>query len=386
MSRVASALARVCSPLTRMARGAGSGQRHGPIGLELGHGCLHMVQLQPEGEALRVRAAASLPYPVPREELIADPQALAAFIRRLLARHPFVGREVVTCMPPEYLKLTLLNYKLQADLSESEAIMRQAMDRVEGSPEQWMLDYVPVSTRSEIDGERGALLALVRRSDVFSYLEAFEKARLDVTALEIGPVAIHRLVAYMHSGDAFETALIINFGRDKSFLTVISGRRLLLDREVEFGEEKIIASVADTLEMSRASVRELVYHYGLSTRKISGADDQETVTPGEIARTVTEIAKPMLLELAEEVTKVLMYTASQTRGGSVNLVYLLGSIARWPGAEALINGMLSLPVQVLDPLRAFDDGERQSALPKRERTTGLAIATGCALRGQVEHV
>ncbi|NIR31002.1 MAG: pilus assembly protein PilM [Gammaproteobacteria bacterium] len=384
MSGVSQAVRRVYGPLARLTlRRNVNRQRYGPIGLELGHERLHMLQLESNHDRMRVRAAASLPYRTAREELISDPRSFSALVKSALARHPFAGRDVVTCMPPEQLKLSLLNYKAQAGFGESEAIMRQAMDRVEGPVDEWLMDYVPVSTRSEVDGERGALLALVRRADVFSYLNLLERAGLNVSALEIGPVAIRRLVAYMHSRETFDTVLVINFGREKTYLTVISGRRLILDREVNFGEGTITTSVADTLELSPASVRDLVYQYGLSVGGASDGDE-DVVTPTEIARTMTEIVKPMLLELAEEVTKVLMYTASQTRGGSVDHVYLLGSIARWPGIETLINGMLSLPVRILNPVSAFDRDDEEE-LPRSEPVTGFAIAAGCALRGSLEN-
>lgn len=385
MSTAAQALGRVYGPFVRLAaRGNAARHRCGPIGLELGHERLHMLQLESSDERLRVRAAASLHYRTARDEVTSNPRAFSALVKEALARHPFAGRDVVTCMPPEQLKLSLLNYKPQSNLGESEAIMRQAMDRVEGPVDEWLMDYVPVSTRSEIDGERGALLALVRRADVLAYLHLMESAGLNVSALEIGPVAIHRLVAYMHSRETFDTVLVINFGREKTYLTVISGRRLILDREVNFGEAIITTSIGDTLELSPASVRDLVYQYGLSSERASDGDE-DVVTPTEIARTMTEIVKPMLLELAEEVTKVLMYTASQTRGGSVDTVYLLGSIARWPGVEALINGMLSLPVRILNPLAAFGPAGEHTELPESEPVTGFAIAAGCALRGRAEN-
>jgi type IV pilus assembly protein PilM len=344
-----------------------------------------MLQLRSDDGGQHLCAAAALPYRGDREEVISDPRALRALVREALAEYPFVGREVVTCMPPERLKLTLLNYKLQADLSEPETIMRQARERLEGPPEQWMMDYVPVSTRGEANGERAALLALVRREEVLSHLALLDRVGVSVRALEVGPVAIRRLIAYMHSGETYDTVLVINFGRERTFLTVISGRRLILDREVAFGEEMIISHVATTLDLAHTSARDLIYQYGLSAAVEPGAQGSDVVTPTEISRTMTEIIKPIFLELSEEVTKVLMYTASQMRGGSVDLVYLLGSIARWPGAEGLINGMLALPARALNPLAAFRHRDVQVSADNRESGAGFAIAAGCALRGQLEN-
>jgi type IV pilus assembly protein PilM len=78
-------------------------------------------------------------------------------------------------------------------------------------------------------------------------------------ALDIGPAAIARLLAAMQER-LRQSVLLINFGASKSYLTVIWGRRLMLDREIDFGEMQLVdrwrARSGWTAEVALALLRE----------------------------------------------------------------------------------------------------------------------------------
>jgi Tfp pilus assembly PilM family ATPase len=284
------------------------------------------------------------------------------------------------------LRLTPVTYKLSAADGEPEAIMKLAMDRVEGNLNQWIVDYLPVRGQDTADGERAALLALAPRDRVLEHLEILRHAGLQTEALEIGPVAIRRVVTAMNSGDIERTVLVINFARQNSYLTVVSGRRLILDREVDCSENKISEELGESLDMTPDSALGLLYRYGVSSAPIGSINGENSADSAEIARAVADIVKPAFLGLAQEVRKVLAYTASQMRGASIDQIYLLGAIGRWPGADALLGTILSLDVHVLNPFGAFVTRTDAAVLEELEPVAGMVIATGCALRTASSHV
>ena len=358
--------------------------RRGPIGLELSHEKLHMLQMESGGDGVRIRAACSTSYPVDRDSLLGSRPQLRAFIAKELANRPFSGRQVVTCMPAADVKLALIHYQAPDGGDEAPVILQRVLERVGGAPEDWVVDYVPVSTRDSGQGDKAALTACARHEEVVDYLELLRSAKLDVQALEIGPLSIQRLVTSISNTGTEENVLTLNFGSQKTFLTVFTGRRLALEREVFFGESEVIKKVARSLDMSETEARELLYRYGVSPAWTQSAQgDAEAASP-DIAETIGAIVKPRFLELAEEIEKVVIYTASQMRGAAVDCVYLLGSVARWPGAEALLNDLLSLPVEVLNPFSAFMPRTEKTPVKDLDPIAGIAIATGCALRGLEE--
>jgi Tfp pilus assembly PilM family ATPase len=101
----------------------------------------------------------------------------------------------------------------------------------------------------------------------------------------------------------------------------------------------------------------------------------------EILSSVAEILHPVFLEFIDNVNKTLIYTASMLHGKSVQQIYLLGSVARYPGADAFLEQMLSLPVSVMDPFSLFEASNSDGKPLSPDITAGDALATGLALRG-----
>ena len=354
----------------RFVRFAQQGQP-GPIGVELAREQLHLVQLEKGADgAIGVRARASEPYPVPREEVLASPQGLRAVLRRALRTDRFVGRRAVSALPSGEVRILSLAYR-PGSLEEGAAILDALKDRVEGALSDYVVDYLPVRGRKG-DEERLAVVAISPRGFVIGFLEAMRKAGLDVEALEIGPSAIKRLVVTMTASADPESVLVVNFGLNNSYLTMVSGRRLLFDQEVAFGEDGLIQQLAATLDISTGLARELVLRHGLTSHG---------PTDAEISQTVREILKPRFQTLTAEVNRALIFAASQTHGEPVGRVYLLGAMARWQGVDDLLNELLDIPVATIpDPLRPFRRGEGTGS-PSPE----IAVATGLALRGMVSH-
>jgi Tfp pilus assembly PilM family ATPase len=97
---------------------------------------------------------------------------------------------------------------------------------------------------------------------------------------------------------------------------------------------------------------------------------------------MSEILKPCFLTLVEEIKRVCLYAAAETRGGAVAKVYLLGSIARWPGSDCLLSTMTGVEVnKIPDPLSSFAPDADGQACTGQILGPELAVATGLALRG-----
>lgn len=266
-----------------------------------------------------------------------------------------------------------VNYKSgNSAAADGAAVLNVMKNRLDGDLGDYVLDFLPVSSVSKND-ERLAMVAVSEKPVIVNFLELLRKAGLDVTALEIGPVAISRLVGKMSQQCGNDNVLVINSGRRASYLTLISGTDLLFDQEVSFGENGLIQQAAEALDMPENMIRDHLQRSGVAS-VASGQSD--------LGDTMTEILKPRFLKLVDEIKRVCMYAAAETRGGAVSQVYLLGSVARWPGSESLLASLTGLDVaKVPDPLALFpapgNDGEPQteSAAPE------IAVATGASLRG-----
>jgi Tfp pilus assembly PilM family ATPase len=97
---------------------------------------------------------------------------------------------------------------------------------------------------------------------------------------------------------------------------------------------------------------------------------------------MAQILKPQFLTLVDEIKRVCLYAASETRGGAVTKVYLLGSIARWPGSENLLASLSGVDVaKIPDPLALFPSDDNGDTGGKGLAAPEIVVATGAALRG-----
>lgn len=353
----------------------------GPIGIDLALEELHAVQLHATcASAPTLRARASIPFGCPRSEILRNPLRFRSLVKKALGNSDFSGRKAVIALPSGMFRTMSINYRSTSKNGDDSAAVLDVMrDRLEGDLSDFVLDYLPVKNRSKGE-ECLALVAVSERQSVVDFLELARKARLDVQALEIGPVAISRLVGALSLQTGSQNSLVINSGRRASYLTLMSGTDLLFDQEVAFGENALITRVASSLDMSEKMARDLVLRTGVKSNAHTGKV-QSTIEESGLVATMSEILKPQFMQIVEEIKRVCLYAAAETRGGAVRQVYLLGSIARWPGSDDLLSSLTGTKVdKIPDPLAllsSIDDKPVDGDVSAPE----LAVATGAALRG-----
>ncbi|MEN8177442.1 MAG: pilus assembly protein PilM [Pseudomonadota bacterium] len=358
-------------------------ERLGPIGLDFGMDSINLCQLKTQaGNRYSVVAKASIAYSGSRKELLSSPKILKKQLSQALKKNAFTGRKVVAVMPADELKITPVTYRSNTQ-SVDEEILKMLGARLDGELGDYLIDYLPVRSNPG-DEEHLVLAAIAQRDDVMSYLEALHRSGLVVDALDIGPAALRRLICSLYNGKDAETILVINAGISKSYLTIISGRRLLFDQPVSFGEQMLVENLSSALELPVDVCRDLMLHHGFE--KTATAQEMLSSIDGEdISQTLLEIIKPSFIKLVEEIKRVLIFTASETHGSPVSRICLLGSIARWSGADSLLHDLINIPLSTSQPgfSEIFEDQTSEGGW--MERIPELAIATGLALRGISGH-
>jgi len=338
-----------------------------PIGADFAAHRLNLVQASPREGRWTLQAAVSVAYPAPRAELLARPAELARFVAAALAAAPFHGRRVVSALPPGDVRILPMTVAVAQGQSEAQAVAKAAAEQLGSEGGDAVLDYYHIRGADGDTGGRQVLVASARKARVMAYLAALEAARLEPVALDIGPAAIARLLAAIHGSDIGQSVLLLNFGSARSYVTVIWGRRLMLDREIDFGEEQLAATLAAALDLPHDTAVRLLREHG-----IGGAGTAQT----ELGRTMREVLHPACLALAEELAHTQVYVASRTRGSTIGRVYLNGSLARYPDIQSRIGELIDVPVHLLDPYEAFGADGRGDDGVGRE----IALAAGLAIR------
>jgi len=354
-------------------------RRVGPIGLDCALDRLHMVQLESANGVISVHAKASLAYPAPLDVMQSTPKKMRALIQQALSSDRFQGRHVVTRLPSADARIMPVTYHAADEQTGEAALLKVISERIDGDLSDLVIDYLPIRSDSKSE-EFLAIVAVAERRTVIDYLEMLRKSGLAVDRLEIGPTAIRRLVSAMVGAGRQEYVLALNCGRASSYLSVISGSRLIFDQEIRFGEVRMLDDISRALEISQDAAQALVASCSFApvSMSIRHARSDFDIDASE---TLQQIVKPAMLYLAEEINRTLIYTASQTRGEPVSRIYLLGSLARWQGMDHLLGTLVKLPVDIIpNPLKPFDRGNGNS-VGNDESMPEIAVATGLALSG-----
>ncbi len=352
------------------------------LGIELGPQRLNLVQMERVAGKAALRAMASIPHPFALDELRDDPQKLKASLKQAYAMQPFKGKRVVSCLPADQIKLITVSFRPVEGEPDTVPVIAELRERLKGELDDMVVDFMTLRQEEADSPKRDALVALAPRDKVVAHLDLLAHAGLDVDALDIGPAALARLVSHAGAIHApgfpnLPNVLLVNFGTDSSYLTVIWGRRLMLDRSVDFSENRLFSRLQQVLEMPRELATRLLYEHRAETRAKESA-------PDETHHMVAEVLRPEINQLLQEINKTLVYMASRTRGKSVDKIYLAGRVCNYPGILSSLAGQLHVPVEKLDPIAVFRSATNQFAADLGTMA-GMALTTGLALRGVREH-
>lgn len=357
----------------------------GPIGMILGAEGLHLVQVEKGPDGFQVKAQASREYP--KEwgdakycELIPTKHA-RLFLRQLLRSGSFHGKKVATCLKPNAVKIINLSYQVHGGQEHSEAIFN-SMKEHSKDLDEYVLDFLPIRQSDERSSEHTALVALAKRPAVKAYLDFFYRAGLDLVAMDIGAGVLARLVRSLDLENQFPTVLLLNMANEKCYITVMAGRRLIMDRETDFGISRIARELAKTLTLGEDMALELLYKCGLSgTWRESNNKVESNDKAVEVARSIQQVLSSMFFEMASEINRVLAFAAAETRGSELKKVYLAGHAAHVFGMDDFLTRELSVPVAAMNPLENFGADCKEFSCDEIENNIELTLATGLALRG-----
>jgi Tfp pilus assembly PilM family ATPase len=341
-----------------------------------------MIQLEKQAGGLRLRSGLSVGYPGDRESLLSSPKDFKSFVKKSLKAGQFKGNDIVTCLPGE-VKIINLSYQIEVGQKVEDEIVKSIICSLGGAPEDYIIDYLPIRSENLTNRDKSVLAMVASREKVISFLELLTGSGLQTRAVDVGPASLGRLVSSLDSNKSYPHNLLINFAGSKSYLTVFDGRRLIMDRELSLGLNKVLENLTKSLAIDNKQALEMLTRYGFQVKKEILDDKGSNVHDREIVDSIVEILKPYFLEISDEVNKMLLFIKSETRGKTIEHIYLLGSMARFPGASNFISEIFSLPTSVLDPLEQISMNDGRAKYINLDGPAHIAMSAGFALRGMI---
>ncbi len=331
---------------------------------------LQCVQLQRSNAEFQLVNHSITQFERPRSELFSYPAQLRKVIKSAI-KSGFSSNRVVVSMPPGKVRLSSIQYRLEKDQSHDAAIIKVMESRMSTGLKNAVVDYIPIGNRDK-QGNHVALVAAADRQEVIEFLELLRQCGLRIEALEIGPVALARLIRHAYCQHDHDNVLVLNFAKSSSYLSCLAGGKLLFDQQTKVGEDKVINALADYMGGGEDMIRDMLEQGGLDLLARAGLN----ITEEKDQREFDELVEKVFADLLPSINRALIYSASETRGEPVRCVYILGALARWPGVEKTLFKTLKIPMVRPDPLADLGLCEQDP-----ENGVRFALATGLSLRG-----
>ena len=382
-----------------------------PIGLDIGHNSIKMIQLVINGGQISVIAADKVCI---GSGINGDEQERRSFvisaIKRMLARNNFRGRNVVSCLPNDRLKITSLRLAEAESDGIKQALRREVVQRFGLDPDIDAMDYLVAGNVRQGDEIKNELILFaVDNETIKSHIEMLEEARLTPVAIDTIPCALFRSFerSLRRQEDRECTVVFVDVG--SRFTTVVFGRggKISFVKQIPVGAEKFNQEIAEKLGITASEaqmLREtLQMEKGLSAPK-SGSVEQapaynedpqtqcsevgkaEQKLDASTRQVMVDVVNAVVEELVREISLCLRYYTVTFRGKGVERAVFTGGGAYENILLDVLRRQLTVEIEVAQPLQGFDLSSERTNLNFDSYRRGLlcewAVAVGLSLKGR----
>lgn len=365
-----------------------------PIGLDIGHSFIKMIQLATVGEQIVVVAADKVRID---PEIGDDAQEKRAFIissiKQMLEEGHFHGNEVVSSLPNEDLHMTSLRLSEMDEKKIEQAVRKEAEHRFGLKSPEDLVNYLVVGSVRHGDDIKNELILFAAGNDAIkNRIEMLEEATLVPVGIEPLSCALFRSFdrSLRRQEDWEKTIVFVDVGG--RYTNVVFGRdgQISLVKEIPMGAEIFNTKIADKLgisvgetEMLRASLQKEKEENTLKTSLASGRDpvglkqEIDVSTRQVIVDSIGAIAQ----ELAREISLCFRYFTVTFRGKRVERAVFSGGGAYENILLNVLKRQLTVNVEVAQPLRGFDMSSLYFDSCRRDNLCEWAVAAGLSLKG-----
>jgi len=366
-----------------------------PIGLDIGHNSVKMIQLVINGGQRRVLAADKV-HIDPSVEGDQDQRRdlVVSAIRQMLAKGSFQGTNVVSCLPNDTLKITSLRIAETEFDQIEQVVRREAVHRFGLDTDKDTINYVVAGSVRQGDELKNELILFAAEDDAIrSHIAILEQARLRPVAIDTVPYALFRGFErwQRRQEDREHTIVFVDVG--SRFTTVAFGRggEISFVKQIPVGGERFSGEVARKLGINISEAQRLREKLRAERPRRSSKPDaaDEGKLDASTRQVMVDAISSVAEELAKEISLCLRYFTVTFRGKRVERAVLSGGEAYENILLNILKRQLTVDIQVAQPLKGFDLSSERSGVNLDSDRRGLlcewAVAVGLGLKGLTEN-
>ncbi len=395
------------------------GQR--PIGLDIGHNSIKMIQLAVNGGHISVLAA---------DKARIDPRIdgntrerrsfVVSKIKQMLTDSNFRGKKVISCLPSDRLKITSLRLAEAESEKIEQALRKEVNQRFGLDPDKDAVSYVLVGDVRQGDEIKSELILFAADNEAIKeHINLIEEAGLRPVAIDLVPSALFRSFerSLQRQEDRERTAVFVDVG--SRFTTVVfgHGREISFVKQISIGGDNFNREIATKLgigineaqrlrgklRMERTTNAErgfwtsgqgsagdesLGHSAELSSGPSLGVEDSRSPDNNALGnldastrQVMVDAISVVAEQLAREISLCFRYYTVTFRGKRVERAVFSGGEAYENILINILKRQLAVEIEIAQPLRGFDLMNLNFGNDRRGLLCEWAIAVGLGLKG-----
>lgn len=347
-----------------------------PIGLDIGHSSIKMIQLCQDQQAVRVIAASDVVIdPELGDNLAARREFIISSLRQIHSQGGFRSGRVVSGLPSDLVRIKSLRLDT-TEPQEIEKYMREEVAiRLGLDPEVDELRYM--SAGSVFQGEQiknEVIFFGIERSAIADHLEMLEEANLDPISLDTVPCALFRSFqrSLRRREDKDMASVLVDLGSQFTTVIIGKGQQIIFIKQIPIAGHHLTHEVAEKLGVQPAQA--VLLRHKLHEPDYGGLDE-------ETARQINDAMRSMIESLAREISLCFKYYAVTFRGQCPCEAVFAGGEAYESILMDALARHLSMKIRIAEPMRGFDITRVNFNRRRNPQMCEWAVAVGLGLKG-----
>lgn len=370
-------------------------RHYGPIGLDIGHNYIKMIQLAINGPVISLVDAAKLSVDT---DINSDSEKrkefIASAVKRILAKGNFKGRKVVSSMPNDEIRMTSLRLGESETEGIEEILRREVTHRFDLDPDKDIINYMFAGNIRHGDEIKNEFILFASKDETLrNHIDMLEQAEVRPVGIDPIACALYRNFGRMlrRQGDREQTEVFVDIGGRSSTVVFGQGGNITFVKNIQMGTENFNQEIAKRLgieageaEMLRNKLWRKKHNSTTVTLDQEPVDSDNALLAQEDLDTSTQqilvdAISSVVEELAKEISLCFRYYTVTFRGRRVERATFAGGGAYESILLNVLRRQVALSIEVAKPFSGIDvtkvnfDGDRRGLLCEWAVAVGLGL-------------
>jgi type IV pilus assembly protein PilM len=351
-------------------------QKSQPIGLDIGHSLIKMIQLSSHDQTIRVEAA---------EEQMIDrnlkPRSeewrrqVVELLQTMYRQGGFTGGQVISCLPGDLVKIKSLRLDTNEPEQIEEAIQAEVAQRFGMDPQRDEIRYMVagnVYQGEEIKNE--VIFFGIDREQLADHIRLLNEANLTPVSIDIVPCALFRSfqTTLRRREDKDLVSVFVDLGSRYTTVIIGKGQEITFVKQIPIAGDQLNEQVAAGLGIDIEEAIQL---------RVRLREPETSQIDAETSRAVIDAMTSSIEDLAHEISLCFKYYAVTFRGQRPAEAVFAGGEAYEAALMDALRRSLGVNIRIAEPLRGYDLAKANFNRRQNPQMCEWAIAVGLALKG-----